>query len=408
MWYNVGPHLKRRMLAEQGHDRAGTTFFSSGNGVDEFKAVLRSKYGSLSRAWRVGLDADNSGALDFREFCQALRDLGYIGNIRTLWFNLDSENSGSVTLKELDPQAAHALEKFRALSTTRYGSIPEMFKRALDQDHSGTVALAEFVEASTALGYTDELEVAELFSYLLLRPGCRFITLEDIMFLQSWEDTKRKKAEKSRLRTNWVNKDPYLLLTPNNSVMSSLVVSDAVSVYSDQVGVDIEKQKDDFRQFLIQRYGSLSKAFSAMDVHHSGELSLVAFQTTVSSVLRYCRIGDASRLFLAFSGSLDSQLTWQHLGITRNEWMNHVLERQMKNEALRRQAKEAALAPLGRSPRMVEAERKHEERIRDKKSKGLWAFGSPLPPGWGFPEDGFLPREPNHGFKLPAVPHTVR
>ena len=80
------------------------------------KQVLQSKFGTLSRAWRV-LDIDGSGKMDMREFCQdrrrvqkqpqascrashlcesqALNRLGYVGNIRTLWHLLDSTNAGA-------------------------------------------------------------------------------------------------------------------------------------------------------------------------------------------------------------------------------------------------------------------------------------------------------------------------
>lgn len=104
MWWNVGPHLKRRMRAESGRtpdqspqaSGSGPSFFSSSSDLEEFKMVLRHKFGSIARAWRVGLDRDESGLLDFREFCAAMRAIGYVGNLRTLWFNMDADNSGAL------------------------------------------------------------------------------------------------------------------------------------------------------------------------------------------------------------------------------------------------------------------------------------------------------------------------
>ena len=32
--------------------------------------ALVSKFGTLSRAWRLGLDVDGSGKMDMREFCE--------------------------------------------------------------------------------------------------------------------------------------------------------------------------------------------------------------------------------------------------------------------------------------------------------------------------------------------------
>lgn len=60
----------------EGGSRTSSTFFGGGNAVDEFKDALVSKFGTLSRAWRLGLDVDGSGKMDMREFCEALRRLG--------------------------------------------------------------------------------------------------------------------------------------------------------------------------------------------------------------------------------------------------------------------------------------------------------------------------------------------
>lgn len=94
----------------EGGSRTSSTFFGGGNAVDEFKDALVSKFGTLSRAWRLGLDVDGSGKMDMREFCEALRRLGYVGNIRTLWHLLEGGNSGTISFDELDRKAAAALE----------------------------------------------------------------------------------------------------------------------------------------------------------------------------------------------------------------------------------------------------------------------------------------------------------
>mmetsp|Transcript_123 Transcript_123/g.264 ORF Transcript_123/g.264 Transcript_123/m.264 type:complete len:428 (+) Transcript_123:92-1375(+) len=427
MWWNTGPHLKRRMEAESGrkagHTRSSTTFFASKDAEDEFKTVLITKFGSLTRAWRVGLDADENGMLDFREFTRATSELGYIGNIRTLWYLLDDDSSGFISLKELDPGAFYALEKFRALSTTQYDSIPKMWKFVMDKDRSNSVGFEEFVQGTKILGYTDEPEVRELFGYLLLKLGGRFISLEDILFLQKWEDAKRAYAERKRFGNSWVNKDPYLLDDSLKSELQSKRSQNPKSIskslepeydYSAQTGLDYNKRMDDFREFLIKRYGSLAKAFDAMDANESGSLSLVEFQTTVASVLRYCRSGESVRLFMAFCGTddKDAMISWQELGISRVEWTTHMMNKKLVERKKVAQQVEAAKSKFGRSPREVVAERKHMQRNVEKMTAENWAFNSPLPEGWGKPSENFVPREPPHNrsrrTELPEIPQTAR
>merc|ERR1719436_516485 len=90
--------------------------------------------------------------------------------------------------------------------------------------------------------------------------------------------------------------------------------------------------QQDFRQFLIERYGNLCNAFDAMDANGTGSLSLVEFQTVVATVLRYCRPSDARRLFLTFNADPGAVLTWDELGITPQEWINHTLAKRTKRK----------------------------------------------------------------------------
>lgn len=50
-------------------------------------------------------------------------------------------------------------------------------------------------------------EVEALFHLLLVRPGATFLSLEDITFLQGWEERKVGEEQRKRLPVTWVNKD---------------------------------------------------------------------------------------------------------------------------------------------------------------------------------------------------------
>lgn len=428
MWWNAGPHLQRRIQIESGQHltskRVSKSFFQTDTDADEFRAILVSKYGSITRAWRNGLDSDSNGYLDFCEFCRAARTLGITGHLRTLWFNLDVDDSGTISLFELDQRAATVLEKFRAKSTSKYDSIHDMWTKCLDQDGSKTVSYAEFEAHVGELGYHDDDERWELFN-LLVRPGSTLITFEDIAFLQKWEDKKREQVFRKRVNCSWVNKDPFIrgrLTLPSiaggHSRGTTLAPSDssdsfgtwtsgaaAEEDYSAVVGTSVEKQKEDFKRFLLEKFGSLPRAFDAMDANRNGYLSLNEFQTHVCTVLRYCRYKEASRLFLAFNKNADAMLTWNELGIDSSEWTNYNLARQtarirQRQHEIRELA--TAPAPLASSPRQCTALTRHVDRVRRPAARTDISFCTPRPKGWGVPPD-FDP----HG-TVAAPPFTAR
>lgn len=409
--------------------RRTVSYFQKATGVEELLEILKAKYGTLMRAWRVALDTDESGLLDFREFSSALSAIGYVGNMRTLWFNLDDDNSGAISLNEIDCRAYQVLEKFRVFAGRKCGGMVNCWNQLLDQDKSGTVSLDEFREGLRELGYTneDEDEVLELFGYLVTTPGIRYITLKDVKFLQIWEEQKQAAANRKRLPKAWVNRDPYMSppkagseasgmsrnrggsLAPSQTLTANPSMTTIATMPSEKteedwgsiVAFNEEKQKEAFLEFLITKFGSLPKAFDYMDANGSGQLSMVEFQTVVSSIFRYCRVSEARRLFLTFNADPTATLSFTELGITKPEWVNHILERRTQRDerANQRRGLDGRGAVLGRSPRQLQSYDVHAERLRKKPHRQV-AFGMPLPQEWGFPP--YFDPIPS-GVKLPPL-----
>ena len=50
------------------------------------------------RAWREGLDRDHNDRMDYNEFSVAVKDVGYPGNAKELWQELDLNKNGYVSL----------------------------------------------------------------------------------------------------------------------------------------------------------------------------------------------------------------------------------------------------------------------------------------------------------------------
>ena len=205
MWYISGPRLAQRAARHAwegtGEETVADAYARAGDekfplDVQDFLKLLRRKFGTLVRAWRFALDLKSEGELEFCDFVAAVRHMGAGHNARSLWFNLDLDQSGTLSLYDLDPVAAHALDKFRYVCTSRYGSIRAAFAEWLDLNKSGIIDLDEFIECMGKVGYEASVS-QELFGFLRSRPGSNVVKSKDLDFLQTWENAKQEKKEKA-------------------------------------------------------------------------------------------------------------------------------------------------------------------------------------------------------------------
>merc|ERR1719359_631479 len=66
------------------------------------KALVR-KYGTVTSAWRNGLDTNGNGKVSFIDFCKKVRELGFNGNLQRIFKELDTDGSGIISFNEVDP-----------------------------------------------------------------------------------------------------------------------------------------------------------------------------------------------------------------------------------------------------------------------------------------------------------------
>jgi len=600
MWWNVGPHLKRRMAVERTTKRGVSSYYMNLNGIDELRQILMGKFGTLTRAWRTALDTRDQGIIDCREFCEAMNKISFVGNLRSLWNNMDLDQSGFISLSELDKEGSEALEKFRVRCVVQFGSMQAAWDNCLDKNKSGGMSLGEMKDAAKDLGYQSTREVAYLFSLLQATPGSFAIQAHDILFLQKWEDRKQKAVSRSwRIKSKWVNHDPYFHAdteiaehetglvqkrksitatgfdprtmvcksvsmarsppgatpspvpfskgaassrspspgrqqqrgsvnwvgagelwpaaagkdspiqkaqksfvakvvvkaddengldlelmrmasgsatpqlassapkddaaqkekekmkwrrsTVKDVVPAGLLLSATVkpfgrtheaetegpkmksrltarfmqdaglepprlnqppqnyvdddstgdSVFTDVVLMDQCKAWEAFREFLVDKYGSLPRAFDIIDSSGDGLLSRNEFLEIVTRKHRYCRASEAVRLFDSAllldetASVLNGNISWTSFGITLEEWKSY-----LKTKQLQKQAHFVQRQNIFRGLRGEMAKEEHNKRIQCPGKKPMAAFWTPLISGWGFPPSYEPPPEVGNFHKL--------
>merc|ERR1719399_420552 len=114
----IAAELKEERLARQDKSKDAEL-------VEQFRGLLKYKYGDLVAAWALGLDRFAAGRLGFNTFCKACRSIGYEGNVSRLYKAMDLDKSGTICLRELDPDCYDVFDKFRDHLEIHYGSVEQ-------------------------------------------------------------------------------------------------------------------------------------------------------------------------------------------------------------------------------------------------------------------------------------------
>jgi Ca2+-binding EF-hand superfamily protein len=327
MWWNIGPHLKKRLHSEQKNQIQSISLVpkdgdsprslnerrNSKGGKDiapktlqGFLDILRHKFGSVVKAWRLAMDFDDSGSLTFREFTHAMERVGYHGDFRSLWFQLDTDMSGSISLHEMDPVNAMRLEKFRTLCIKQCGSMLGAWRRVIDTDRSGTCGPAEFTAACMKLGYSDIKECNTLFDLLDIHES-QIISYNSIEFLQCWEEEKKQESFRQRLPTRWANKDPYMKV--GNS--SSKNPAQAPPKVMASLELTMEEQRQLQKIFSLCDAGDgLGKGFSDERISLLELIQACKKNREVSSMLGLKTREEAERWFQGLDADESGDVSW--------------------------------------------------------------------------------------------------
>lgn len=180
-------HLRRGCLTERASSSqrpiGGRLPPESLDYVGAFKDACCRKYRTLMRAWRLDLDQKGVGRVPFSTFCNSARSMGF-GNLRKLWTDLDTNQSGFLTLDKWDPQGLDALMKFKAICRREYGDLEHAFLMAMDQTRSATVTPREFAEFCERVGFPGDVQA--LFALIDVHEF-GFFTMEQLDFLVRWQ-----------------------------------------------------------------------------------------------------------------------------------------------------------------------------------------------------------------------------
>lgn len=176
--------LTARLEEDDKHGIKQKTDPMAGKRKKEFKSLLLKSYGNYVRAWRVGLDRDHDGKLDYDEFKVACQDVGFSGARKATWDELDGNGTGYVSLSELDEHCAEMLQKFMHRAMKLHTGWDDAWATHFDPEGMDRVTMYDFIKGCRTLGYGGNAE--RLFDLLdvhrigyLTKAGTRWMAGED-------------------------------------------------------------------------------------------------------------------------------------------------------------------------------------------------------------------------------------
>lgn len=233
--------------------------------VQEFRNFLLHRYGDYLRAWRVALNPSGSLTLRKTQFLKACARLGWQASAHLIWETLDKDDSGSISLDELDLKTVELLASFHAFVMERFGSASAAF-RGIDESNTRQVRLPDFTRALQKLGFSRKPR--QLFNGLD-RDGSRVLTEDEFLFLDQWKP------------------QPYLLANPN------------------------PQAANEFKALVLDRYNNYLKAWRHLiDQDSTNRCNWDEFQEACSA-LRFS--GDSAGAWRALDADLSGYITLQEI-----------------------------------------------------------------------------------------------
>merc|ERR1719305_2128554 len=101
---------KRKSIAKE--QAAAAAADIGAQDLSGLKKMLNRKYGNLLRAWKYAFDTNNNGKISFIEFCNSCRNIGFAGSLKSLWKEMDDDESGFISIDEFCPEISRLYKYF--------------------------------------------------------------------------------------------------------------------------------------------------------------------------------------------------------------------------------------------------------------------------------------------------------
>jgi Ca2+-binding EF-hand superfamily protein len=267
---NPQEKAKSQIATRQKAEAAEQARRMEANDWTSLKKMLCRRYGTITSGWRECLDHGNNGKVSFTDFCKAARDLGFQGNAKKVFRELDEDHSGIITFNKVDPDWYARLSHFHEKIIAHFDSVENAWK-ALDSNGNCTVDANEFVPFCLKIGYDHDGKA--LFKQLLKNRHTHHLCPEDF------------EAKDCIIKAN--KADPNSRQQLLRSTTDSLSQQDLAKYHMDSRKAAVDRENSmrmgardwpHFKDQLIHQYGTITAAWRhGLDAFKNGKISFTEF-----------------------------------------------------------------------------------------------------------------------------------
>lgn len=146
--------------------------------IASLRSFLLSKEPTLASAWRRILDRGQRGKLTQRDFCNALKSVGYRASLLATWRQLDADSRGFITMADLDWNSASLLGHFHCVAVSLDGSVTQAVQHT--QGDRKLIRMPAFRKLLRSVGLVQHADA--LFA-MLTDIGVEAISLDSFLWL---------------------------------------------------------------------------------------------------------------------------------------------------------------------------------------------------------------------------------
>jgi hypothetical protein len=168
----------------KGNTKMGSYEIFAKGDLLRFHTWASQKFGGLVGLWRI-LDVNHNMRVSQDQFLVGLRDLGYAGDPKGLFKDLNRDQTGTLLFYHFAPEAALAVSQFLHWARVNHGSLADLAIASV-VDKRSFITKEQFIQHCSKAGFANNFALDLAFE-LIDKDGDHSVNGPELALLDKWE-----------------------------------------------------------------------------------------------------------------------------------------------------------------------------------------------------------------------------